>query len=270
MSIGEKTEHIVCSILHYEAKMTPLTSNLKSITRESRKDIKYIKKKDRTAICDIINGKGFSSFNVTSPSDGSSCGKRSTADILLYNRDSDRSVGLSIKHNNMSIKHHRPHMLHKQMRLSSDLSFEFQNEYKRIEDKWLKFTSSFSKYNEIDAFDRRKMLNDFNVLTTKWLNNNIAHISTYVNFIMDKQTPYILKVNSNGTVEVYKKKRYIINNPFIYVNHEKGCINIVLDRDNNMNPAIISMRLHTCSKYIKSSLDIKFDVTAYGIFNKIA
>ena len=249
MTIGEKTERIVCSILHHDAKLLPLTSHLKAISNDAKKDIRYyINKKNRVAICDIFNKEKFSSFDITIPSDGSSCTKRSTADILLYNGENKRSVGLSIKHNNMSIKHHRPHMLHKQMQLSSELSSVFQKDYQRIQNKWLKYFSSynFGQYNEMNIYTRMSMLNDFNVLTANWLNDNQECISKYVNFIIDKQTPYILKVNTDGSVDIYKKKRYRIFKPFVYVNYEKASIYIVLD-STNTSPISLCMRLHTCT-----------------------
>ena len=269
MNIGEKTERIVCSILHHDAKLLPLNSYLKAVSRDAKKDVKYINKKNRDAICGVFKEK-FSSFDITIPSDGSSCSKRTTADILLYSEENEKSVGLSIKHNNMSIKHHRPHMLHKQMHLSSELSCVFQEDYARLQNKWLNHFAkySFSQYNEMDMYTRMSMLNDFNVLTARWLNDNQAHMSKYINFIVDKQTPYILKVNTDGSADVYKKKRYRVFKPFVYVNYEKSSINIVLDSSSTA-PISLCMRLHTCSRKIKNTIDIKFDVTAYGIFNKI-
>ncbi len=60
----------------------------------------------------------------------------STADIILFSRDREK-FRLSIKHNNSSIKHHRPQNLCSQMKISrKHVVSAFEKAFIKINEKW--------------------------------------------------------------------------------------------------------------------------------------
>ena len=259
--IGRQTEYIIYKALRYAGNLKPINGkiHIPSSLQYKIQNGECLKK-----LCE-----NYKYIHVTNPNDGSSLkNKPTTADIILYkDHTMTGGLGISVKYNNLSMKHHRPHMLHKQMKMTRHLASLFNSEYNKVSKKWYHKLRNFTTYSEMTQDIKLSFFYDINLLTVNWLNNNPRLFSNYIRFIIDDSTPIIIKVNTNKEIDVLKKKRYKIKDSKAYVNYERGIIHII-PSPSSLNTPIIQMRLHTCERYIGNSLSLKYDVKINGLFDK--
>lgn len=257
-SIGKISENIITEAIK-QNNIKIIKYNKSNLLQKYKKLIHICKDKLKY-MC-----KGYKCAQLTCPSSGSS-GKQNptTADIILLKDKSDKNgLHISVKHNNFSMKHQRPHMLYRQVKMDRRQSALFINDYSKIVNYWiLKWKRKYNMYSEIPITQKHKLYSEINTLTVNYLNKNIINLKRYINFIIDQKTKYIIHLNIHQNKCDIFKKRHIVLDPKITM--DNGFVFIHLNK-NNANTPKIRLRIHTCkNKFDGKTIHVKYDSILYG------
>jgi len=171
-------------------------------------------------------------------------------DLELRNTITNKSLGISLKNNNLSLKHPRARSF------GNLLDAEYTKQYIELNDSW------YAGFEEVQAetfSECRKssissMYSDFTSLLKKHIVTCDARsLANYCCSIVD--TDYIIKRNKNGTFTTYQNK----------IDIERLSINVIPVSDNTFhvklsNNLVLSFRIHTASKRVTKMLSLKYDV----------
>jgi len=171
-------------------------------------------------------------------------------DLELCNTISGKALGISLKNNNLSLKHPRARSF------GNLLDAEYVRQYEELNNSW------YAGFEEVQAetfSECRKssissMYNDFTSLLKKHIVAcNAQSLVNYCCSITD--TNYIIKRNKNGTFTTYQNK----------IDIGQLSINVIPVSDNTFhiklsNNLVLSFRIHTASKRVTKMLSLKYDV----------
>lgn len=274
---GNATEYMVCKCLMTKRykPMDDYTTNrfntMKANFEEVEKDVTMCPAKIGQAVDYIINQSAChaitSSGNQTlrtrkvfqlqkDTAGSSSCANPTTSDIIIGN-----NIHISIKNNNLSIKHQKANKLGLQMKMDEEDRKDFERDYSQINDDFFMKWSDRDSFSNVTLIEKMEMYNKINALTMFYLTKVDPY--QYLLFILDLATPhYILKCNvrkntiailkSNITPEVLSSKSSSLTM------HVKGTILYIC-----MDEYTIKMRLHNCTSKITKTLGIKYDTTLH-------
>lgn len=167
-----------------------------------------------------------------------------SSDIILHCSDGI-ILPISLKYNNLSIKHPRPNSLK-----CCNLPDQYYSEFKELNDKWYKnfSDSGYCVFSEVSKSDKFKMYRQFNELVLKHI-VSIDQVVALFKFCTSIDQ-YLL---------VYEPKRGVLN--YYRIKDSSSTDLPVLVSDTTFKTGILSFRLHTASKSITPTLSLKYDVT---------
>lgn len=201
------------------------------------------------------------------PSSGSSFLEHpTTSDITLISRDRTQYEYISVKNNNMDIKHQKPNKLPLQMRMCARSSIEFNNAYNAINNKWFQKWNKmrFTTFREAPRADIDNLYRSVNKLVISYLNTEpVSRTQRFLKFLLDLDTRYVFKFEGIRKCTIFKKimvKKTIISAEL------RGSNTIILKLSNNVK---VYMRLHTACSRISPMLCLKYAVKAEDLFNKL-
>lgn len=244
--IGKLFEHLICDCI--EEKGIQILGKQRNKPLQSFSDTK-IKKEKINKVLDYFSFQPHTWYQLTPLSQGV---QGDTSDIVMI----PSNIRLSIKHNNMFIKHQRCNKLHKQLKLGHDDARQFEEEYKAINDKY------FNKWKHCKTFnrcDKTELYNEINRLSLKWMSGKHEHLVCYLNFILDlNPKKYIIfwdKRKQLVQIIHFDKLKDIIYNetPHLYISGNF----IIID----FSSILIKMRLHNASSRITRTLSLKYCTT---------
>jgi hypothetical protein len=190
-----------------------------------------------------------------------------TSDLeLIYNVD-QKPIGISLKHNNLSLKH--PHPLGLSKYLTKKESMIYIKKYKIINSKWNDKISIYLKYNDIDKDMIYELYSDYvDILYNALISSDIC-IQGILKFCLsiNNKTQYIMyKICKTDDVIVLEHNPNIVLNNFKVKRVSQSTIIILIDT------LSIKMRLHTSKSKISNNINLKYDVTCINnnqLFNII-
>ena len=187
----------------------------------------------------------------------------STADVTLYkSKDCVKGLGISIKHNNFSIKHQRPGNLWNQAKFKGKDINDFQEEYQELNDMWYFKIKKYKTFQNIPSSLKNSMYKDFNQLAIDWLNKEKTSIPNLLLFLWDYDTRFIVHCNFySKTINLYTKEKLPTNNISTVLSDSNTTIKFTSNK-----LQIITMRLHTCQSQITPRLGIKYDSNVNPVF----
>lgn len=171
---------------------------------------------------------------------------------------------LSLKHNNQSIKHQRPHMLWKHLGMADPDKAAFQEAFRAINQKWMRALKPYAQYCDIPADLKSSMYADVLRLCRDSImrapRECQANLLRFLEGAAD--THVLVWSRATGTVSVWNTSdRDTRTRPRVHSVQQTNCTTLTLRCSCQK---VIKMRLHTASKAIKgASLSLKFDTT-YG------
>jgi hypothetical protein len=190
--------------------------------------------------------KDYTKIKINSDNDGR---LGNSNDITLYNGD-DKSLGISIKNNNLSIKHPRAGSLSKLFKNS-----DYNKKYNNLNDSWYNgfVKSDIEKFNECEKSSKMDMYNDFVQLLVQELSKYESNIINIINFCVSIYTDYIL-LKCKNRIRCYKNT-IIHSKNFNVVKKSPNTFLIITDS------YTIKFRLHTASSKVTKKLSLKYDVS---------
>lgn len=265
MNNGIKTEYLIYQVLK-SCGLKSSSNNFKNIYCKIKKSlvekIKHIVKKSNIL-------KNIETFEISS-SESYNNDICTTADVILYSRSLEKNR-ISIKHNNCSIKHHRPGNLCFQMGINNAKKRdEYRNRFAKINEKWYKRWQRYDFFSEIPSNEKFRWYREINELTLQFYQTATKrNKQSYIDFILDEKTRYIFNVNlSKEMITVYKKqfslKSLICESDFVL--RQNSLVFVYRGMD------IFKMRLHSSKSRVTSILGIKYDVKVFyncGLFVNI-
>lgn len=174
---------------------------------------------------------------------------------------------LSLKHNNQSIKHQRPHMLWKHLGLLDPDKEAFQTAFRSINNKWMRSFKPYAQYCDVPTGLKKAMYADVLRLCRDYImgapRECHANLLRFLEGAAD--THVLVWSRATGTVSVWNTSdKSTRTRPRVHSIQQANGTTLIL-RCNCQK--VIKMRLHTASKGIKgNSLSLKFDTT-YGTDN---
>jgi hypothetical protein len=184
-----------------------------------------------------------------------------TADLVMLCKDQKITQMVSIKHNNMYVKHHKPNKLGLQMKLNSVAKESFEKQYATINNAYVKKWSRLTTFSQVPSGEKIQLYKKINELTKFYLLK--FRPWKYIDFLLDQKTKFVCKFGGPTGVQLLKKK-YLRNKTVdtIKVDGSKICIKLV-------NGISINMRLHTAQSRITPTLCMKYEVTLKDYFTRI-
>jgi len=198
------------------------------------------------------------SFSLVRDASGSSSSTSRTTSDIIVNVPND-PINISVKHNNLSLKHQKADKLWCQMKMCETKKERFIKEYSGICDKWHQGNNA-TLWADVD--DKRELYDAVNALTIKTLTTCPKKDAfSYLDFILDLSTrnKYIIKCN------ILKKEVEVL----------QVCVpTSVLPTDLRISGNFIEMqlgpdvqvrmRLHNCTTRVKKNLGLKYDTQIKG------
>lgn len=206
-------------------------------------------------------------FALQSDNAGSSVAAQpTTGDVIIAN-----NLHISIKHNNLSLKHQKANKLALQLQLVPAKKASFESSFTHISAEFYKRWKSRGTFAKITFEERMELYDRINRLTVEYLNGATkAEFARYISFILSgeacnksvksvktNKSSYILNCDTKGNrVSVLstckaleatskdKKPTIEIRGTFIYI---------------TIGKTIIKMRLHTCTSRITPCIGLKYD-----------
>ena len=264
-SIGNAIEYLVCRCL-INKRFVP-QSRLDRLA----KDVKYVPisapmtKRVNDAldyvICTYKASQGLKRlpnrrFTVQGDNAGSSRATHpTTGDVIIADH-----LHLSIKHNNLSLKHQKANKLALQLQLSAKEKAKFETSFSQISREFYERWKIRDKFCNVTFSERMEMYDRVNGLTVEYLKGaSEAEFTRYITFLLcDKPLHYILNCDTKGErVSVLStsggggcgggtgsNRDISIRGTFIYITH---------------GSSQIKMRLHTCTSRITPCIGLKYD-----------
>jgi hypothetical protein len=197
-------------------------------------------------------------FALQSDNAGSSVAAQpTTGDVIIAN-----NLHISIKHNNLSLKHQKANKLALQLQLVPAKKASFESSFTHISAEFYKRWKSRGTFAKITFEERMELYDRINRLTVEYLQGATkAEFARYISFILSgeacNKSSYILNCDTKGNrVSVLstckaleatskdKKPTIEIRGTFIYI---------------TIGKTIIKMRLHTCTSRITPCIGLKYD-----------
>lgn len=198
-------------------------------------------------------------FSMMPDTSGSSTSHtRTTSDIVVH---ASPPIHISIKHNNLSLKHQKSSNLWSQMRMCESRKRKFVAAYNKIETEWHAKWSGYKAFSDLPIEAKRELYDDVNELTVKnLLSCPKKDARGYIDFILDlpAENKYILKCNvEKNKVQVLQlsvpsvpPKSVVKEGNFVIIHLTDGLS--------------IRMRLHSCKTNVTRTLGLKYDTQLRG------
>ena len=274
-TIGTMTEYLVakCLIsLGYRAVDDGYTrARLTSMSKGYKRDKIMERKVEQGLVC-ILSSKSSSSsskrctFSLNPDTSGSSSSsERTTSDIVVH--EPQGPINISVKHNNLSVKHQKADKLWCQMRMCESRKLKFIGAYEKLCDEWLdKWTRSNKsvKYNELATGAKTELYNGINSLILRNLVTAPSKdVRNYLDFILDlpTQNKYIIKVNTTPSKQSVEMLQMCIPATATPTGIKRSGNFIEI----NLGPLVkVRLRLHSCTTHVKAKLGLKYDTQVQG------
>jgi hypothetical protein len=194
-------------------------------------------------------------------SGSSTSATRTTSDIVVH---SDPPINISIKHNNLSLKHQKANKLWSQMRMCASRTKRFIEAYEKIENGWHDVWSKggYIPFAELPPVAKTDLYDRVNALTMLHLKTGPKKdVRGYLDFILDlpTQNKYIIKCNrTKNTVNVLQ---VCIPSTQTVTNVVKNGNFLELSLGKNV---VVRMRLHSCTTNVTKKLGLKYDTQIKG------
>ena len=172
-------------------------------------------------------------------------------DFVLY--DGEKSISISCKKNNTSIKHQRPSNMYAHMGLSNEEKNNYISKYKQLNDDWFKKTEKYQTFSFIPAQDKLQLYSEINSVVLEFLLK--AKSTTFYEFLFASNPPFVLKNDTRKKIlSVYS---CVSSSPTL-VNGTMKSNALYLTYSNDI---VLKLRIHNASKNITKSLSLKYDTT---------
>lgn len=198
-------------------------------------------------------------FSMMPDTSGSSTSHtRTTSDIIVH---ASPPIHISIKHNNLSLKHQKSSNLWSQMRMCESRKKKFMTAYNKIETEWHARWSGYATFSDLPSEAKRELYDDINELTVKnLLSCPKKDARGYIDFILDlpAENKYILKCNvEKNNVQVLQ-----LNIPSVSPTSvvKEGNF-VIIHLEGGLS---IRMRLHSCKTNVTRTLGLKYDTQLKG------
>jgi hypothetical protein len=152
--------------------------------------------------------KDYKKVKFTTDNEGKN---NNVSDIELY-KEKEKSIGISCKVNNISIKHQRISSLCNQCNIKEEKKQKFIVEHKKLNDNWFNKIKDKINYCNIDKEEKNTMFIEFNNLVKKYL-KQIKNVKYYYDFLISYNKIFVIKYDS-------KKKQVVVLN-YLNVNEPK-------------------------------------------------
>jgi hypothetical protein len=261
-STGNAVEHQVAKcLLKMGFKPSKNDAYTKTRLKEVFRGVKVAPFKMCQALKHILPAKKCYFSMMPDTSGSSTSHARTTSDIIVH---SNPPLHISIKHNNLSLKHQKASNLWSQMRMCESRKCRFLAAYERIETGWhAKWSrSGYLAFNELPPEAKKDLYDQVNELTVKHLMTGPKRdVQGYINFILDlpSQNKFILKCDANkNKVQLLQLK---VPDDVVPTKVERQGNFVQL----HLGPKIcIRMRLHSCKTNVTKTIGLKYDTQIHG------
>ena len=228
----------------------------------------YVKKKSKKG---CILRKTYDKFFYLNPDGAGSSAqvKPTTSDIVVVLSDAagPTYINLSIKNNNLSLKHQMPNKLWLQLQLKGKRKQSFIEEYAKINAIFYKKWKNHTSFSQVSFNEKSKWYTRINNLTKKYLlSSTPTAFRRYISFIMDLGTrqKYIIRYSPSGIVDVIKQDMKNITSKY------KITVTTSFLKVSFLGGSTIKMRLHNCQSKITKMMGLKYDTTLVNGLDIIA
>ena len=201
-------------------------------------------------------------FSLMRDTSGSSSSiTRTTTDIVVH---SDPPINISIKHNNLSLKHQKANKLWSQMRMCASRKTRFIAAYEKIEDEWhAKWSKGgYVAFAELPPTAKTDLYERVNALTmTHLLTGPKKDVRGYLDFILDLPTQNKYILNCDGTKNTVKILQVCIPDQQTVTKVQRNGNFLEVHLGANV---LVRMRLHSCTTNVTKKLGLKYDTQVKG------
>lgn len=183
--------------------------------------------------------------------------KGNSSDITVINSN-NQHIGLSLKHENLSLKHPRPKSIMDRITDNNVIIKEYRAKYSQINEKWYgNMKNHYINFCEMTDKEKKSMYKEFTDLLLDFLTSHTELVKGLFRFctctLASEDTSYILQIRGNNVI-TYQYNRTIGNN----VNFKR-----INDRtvEISYGSATLKFRIHNAKKNITKNLSLKYDVT---------
>lgn len=268
--VGNALEYLVCMALE-KRQVNPKDPTTSEKTNRLKRDFDRMQEPHSMLIQkyqkldDVFDSLGvtsarFPTYYINPDNQGDSRGGGQTADIVLPSTTTS-PIKLSIKNNNVFIKHQRPNKLHMQLGLDAEDAAAFQGQYKEINDryyqKWHQ-QSGYRLFNQIPTEEKFALYQEINDLTISWMLKDLDKLRRYVFFVLDVDPDkYILKWDPGRTdFSVISGIKTSLDEPPSITTRDGSFIEI------RTHDLLVKLRMHNARSRITPTLSLKYNTTA--------
>jgi hypothetical protein len=262
---GSLTEYLVArsliSLGHRAADDGYTRARLVAMSKGYKRDTAMEKKVEQGLVC-IIPANQRYTFSLNPDTSGSSSSsQRTTSDIVVHG---PTPINISVKHNNLSLKHQKADKLWCQMRMCESRKQQFIGAYEKLCSLWISENETTSTYADLPPGAKTRLYNGINSLILKNLvTAPTKDVRNYLDFILDlpTQNKYIIKCNTTYGKQSVEMLQLCVPNTALPTKIKRVGNFIELD----LGPLVqVRLRLHSCTTNIKSKLDLKYDTQIKG------